>query len=310
VKPSVSVVMPVLDGARWLAEAIASILDQTHRALELIVVDDGSKDGSPEIPAAAAARDGRVTVLKLERDPASRTSGRAANAGIAAARGDFVARMDADDVALPQRLERQLAFLAERKLDACGGLAVTMGAAARELWFPESHDAVERELVFRVGMLHPTMLAKAELMRRLPYRETVAHEDYEWQVRAAAAGARLGNMQEVVLRHRSHPGQANRRHRAHFRRDLRRFRFAHAMRLFPGTSAEQFQSLAFLAERVGLRDNGELEAAAAWLVRLSSGGEPKLRGYMLKRWERACAGAVGTVDAGLRDRVAQAIEAG
>ena len=307
--PLVSVVMPVLDGARWLEEAIASILDQTHRALELIVVDDGSKDASPEIATAAAARDQRVTLLRLERDPASRTSGRAANAGIALARGDFVARMDADDAALPQRLEKQLAFLAERGLDACGGLAATMGAVEKELWFPESHDAVERELIFRVGILHPTMLAKAELMRRLPYSETVAHEDYEWQIRAATAGARLGNLQEVVLRHRVHPGQANRRHRPHFRRDLRRFRFGHAMRLFPGTSAERYQSLAFVAERVSLRNVEELEAAGEWLIRLSAGGEPKLRRYMLKRWERACATAEGAVDEDLRQRVAEAIEA-
>jgi glycosyltransferase involved in cell wall biosynthesis len=298
----ISVVVPVWNGAEWLDEAIGSILAQTHAELELIAVDDGSTDASRDI--AAAARDARVRTIALDRDPGAKGTGRPANIGIAAARGAYIARMDADDIALPDRLERQLAFLEERRLDACGGLAQAFGALTRDFWFPETHEGVERELVFRVAILHPTMLARTALMRRLLYREDVAHEDYEWQVRAAAAGARLGNLQETVLRHRVHPGQANRRLTAEFRRDLRRHRFSHVMRLFPGTPPAEYQHLAALAEEAPIRDEGELKAAAGWLLRLAEGGDAALRAYMARRWHKACDRAGEAADSGLRLDVA------
>src|ERR1700684_1100028 len=103
--------MPVLNAAQWLPEAIGSVLAQTHRELELIVVDDGSEDASRDVAAEVARRDARVRTLALARDPQSTTSGRAANAGIALAGGTLVARMDADDIALSGRLAAQIAFL-------------------------------------------------------------------------------------------------------------------------------------------------------------------------------------------------------
>jgi glycosyltransferase involved in cell wall biosynthesis len=308
--PLVSVVMPVLDAAEWMEGAIASILAQTHRELELIIVDDGSTDSSRDIAASAAGRDSRVRALALEPDSDSTTSGRAANAGIRHAQGELIARMDADDLALPERLERQLAFLERSGLDACGGLARTFGAVEKDLWFPQSHEGAERELIFRVAILHPTMLARAELMRRLNYREDVSHEDYEWQIRAVAQGARLGSLQEVVLLHRVHPGQANRRHRRQFRLDLRRHRFPHVMRLFPGTSAERYQVLASLAERAPIRGEAELRAAGEWLLRLSDGQDSALTAYMARRWHKACDRAEVPLDAAVRMETAERFAAG
>ncbi|MDB5691563.1 MAG: glycosly transferase [Alphaproteobacteria bacterium] len=284
----VSVVMPVLDGALHLAEAVDSILAQTHDELELVIVDDGSSDATPEIIASYAGADPRVRPLYLERNPALTSGARAANAGIAIARGEWIARMDHDDVAYPRRLAAQLALLREQELDACGGKAVAFGEdKERVFWFPERHDALERELVFRVGILHPTMVATAELMRRLPYDERASHDDYEWQTRAAACG-RLGNCAEIVLRHRVHPGQSNVVHRTLFGRDLRQYRFRHFYRLFPKTPAAEYQIVNALAERGRLVSRAELEVAGAWLARLADLPDPALRGQMAKRWENAC----------------------
>lgn len=306
----VSVVMPVLDAEAWLQEAVDSILAQSWRALELIIVDDGSTDRSRDIAERAGRLDHRVRTLFLERDPQSTTSGRAANAGIAIARGGYVARMDADDIALPDRLSRQIQFLAVRGLDACGGLAQAFGTDDRLYRYPQGGEAIARELIFRVGILHPTLLATAAFMRSNPYSETVSHEDYEWQTRVAAAGARLGNLQEVVLRHRTHEDQAHVRHGDRFFHDLRRYRFAHVMRLFPGTSPDEYQTLAAIAERRIPRDPDELVQAGRWLVRLAGPPEHESRYFMQRRWSQLCDGAGVAADDPLRSRFPELTETG
>jgi glycosyltransferase involved in cell wall biosynthesis len=105
--PRVSVLLPVRNGARWLNKAVESVLAQTLSDLELLAVDDGSTDATPEILAGFAARDSRVRLLR------QRGVGLVAalNAGLAMARAPITARLDADDIALPHRLERQLLHL-------------------------------------------------------------------------------------------------------------------------------------------------------------------------------------------------------
>lgn len=303
----ISVVMPVLDAGPWLGESIESILAQTHEALELIVVDDGSSDDSREVAAAAAGRDSRMRILFLDPLPGNTSSARAANAGIAVARGDYIARMDGDDIALPHRLERELAFIEERGLDGCGGQAQAFGSEDRLYWYPESHDGIERELLFRVGILHPTLLARAGLMRAHPYLERASHEDYEWQTRVCAAGARLGNLQELVLRHRTHLAQAHVRHVELFLRDLRQYRFRHAMRLFPGTRPAEFQALAAIAEKAPVAGPEELEAALAWLVRLADVEEEAVTDAMAYRWRQLCDRAGLADEDPIRGRYAEAV---
>ncbi len=302
----ISVVMPVLDAGPWLGESIESILAQTHEALELVVVDDGSSDDSREVAAAAAARDARVRTLFLDPLPGNTSSARAANAGIAVARGGYIARMDGDDVALPRRLELELAFIEARGLDGCGGQARAFGSEDRLYWYPESHAGIERELIFRVGILHPTLLARAELMRAHPYLERASHEDYEWQTRVCAAGARLGNVQELVLGHRVHSGQAHVRHVELFLRDLRQYRFRHLMRLFPATRPAEFQALAAIAEKVPIDGRDALEAALAWLIRLADVEEEAMTGAMAYRWSQTCDRAGLAGDDPLRRRYAEA----
>ncbi|MBU1001872.1 MAG: glycosyltransferase [Proteobacteria bacterium] len=105
--PEISVVMPAYNAAGGIGPALTSLLEQTHPSFEILVVDDGSTDATARIIAEYAARDARVCPLLLGH----RGVAEAFNAGIEAARGEFVARMDADDLCLPERLERQAAHL-------------------------------------------------------------------------------------------------------------------------------------------------------------------------------------------------------
>lgn len=119
-KPQVSVLMPVYNTASYLGDALASISTQTFADIELIAVDDGSKDGSTEILKAFAARESRMRLVIRENRGIIATR----NELLCAARADFVAWMDSDDVSLPYRIERQLETFRDDPTLVCVGAAV------------------------------------------------------------------------------------------------------------------------------------------------------------------------------------------
>ncbi|MBI5094602.1 MAG: glycosyltransferase family 2 protein [Candidatus Hydrogenedentes bacterium] len=107
--PAVSVVMSVYNGERYLAEAIESILGQTYRDFEFIIIDDGSTDESLKIVEGYASRDNRIRLVSRP----NRGLAAALNDGIEIARAPIIARMDADDVSLPKRFEKQMLYMAQ-----------------------------------------------------------------------------------------------------------------------------------------------------------------------------------------------------
>lgn len=130
-EPRVSVLIGAYDSAATLRRAIDSILDQTLAELELIAIDDGSRDATPALIADAAARDGRVRALAMGRNVGI---ARSLNAGLREARAPVVAVLDADDLAGPRRLERQLAVLeARRDVAVVGSRMREVDASGREL---------------------------------------------------------------------------------------------------------------------------------------------------------------------------------
>jgi glycosyltransferase involved in cell wall biosynthesis len=207
VKPSslVSVLVPVRDGEAYLDEALGSLAAQTHEHLEVIVVDDGSRDASGDIAREWACRDPRFRVVRQEPQGFVAASQRAC----AEARGGYVAAMGGDDVARPRRLELQLAALREEGLDACGGGVayfpdVTDGLRRYERWL-NSLTTVERarhDLFVECPIGHPTLFARAGA---ISYRQVGWPEDYDLVLRLWAAGGRFRNVAEVVLDWRDHP---------------------------------------------------------------------------------------------------------
>ena len=210
--PLVSMVMPVRDEAPYLTEALASLSAQTLEDFEVLVVDDGSRDGSAEIAETHARDDPRFRVLRQQR------------AGLVAAleharaeaRGRYVARMDGDDVALPRRLELQVAALeADNRLAACGGGAyfpdetVREGARRYERWINGlvTVEAAARDVFVECPIPHPTLMARREL---LEYRRCEWPEDYDLVLRLWKRGERFRNVEEVVLRWRDHPARLSR----------------------------------------------------------------------------------------------------
>jgi glycosyltransferase involved in cell wall biosynthesis len=286
-RPEVSVVMPVLNAAGFLDASVASILSQTFTDFELIIVDDGSDDASGGVARDFERRDGRVRFAGLARDPATQSGARASNVGLDLARGAFIARMDADDIAPPTRLADQLATLRAQGLDVCGGQVERFGDGEGVVWYPEGHEAIANELVFRSGFPNATMLARAEVLKAARFSETEAYEEYELQTRLVAQ-ARLGNAREVVLQVRVHPGQTTRVLRRRKSQSHWRSRFRYFFARFPDASLDDFRCVNAIPRQTPHASCAELERAGGWLVRLSRLPDERLRGRMAQRWREAC----------------------
>jgi glycosyltransferase involved in cell wall biosynthesis len=207
--PAVSVVMSAYNGERFLREAVESILRQTFSDFELIVVDDGSTDATPRMLAEYAAADSRVVVHRQSNQ------GHAAglNCGIGLARAPLIARIDADDAALPTRLERQSRFLIEHATVAVVGGAVTFidesGRSFADVPYPLT-DAEIRETLTKMSapFLHPAVMLRRDAFERVGgYRPVFqVAEDYDLWLRIAEC-YELANLPEIVLRYRIHAKQ-------------------------------------------------------------------------------------------------------
>lgn len=204
--PRVSVVLPVYNGARYLSQAIDSILAQSLTAFEFLIVDDGSTDDSAAIADRYAAADNRIRIIRM----AHAGNGHAAAAGLIAAAAPFVARMDHDDIAAPTRLEKQLDYMMAHPNVAVVGAAVriiTEGSQRTNLsFYPETPDEV-REWLARgyVPVANPTaMLRKAQIMTIGGVRtQFTCANDYDLWLRV---GERydIANLQEALLDYRVH----------------------------------------------------------------------------------------------------------
>jgi GT2 family glycosyltransferase len=205
--PLVSVILPVFNAKDYLHEAVDSILKQTFQDFELILMDDGSTDGSLQIAEEFARLDSRVRLFS----DIHKGLGYWLNFGLSAAKGELVARMDADDVSLPQRLERQVAFLEANpnvllvgvQVQAMVGKSLTDFRPA----FPTSPVSIRRALGTGTCFCHPAVLMRREpVLRCGGYRPwTIPAEDRELWLRLAEIGD-LANLGQVLLYYRYHPG--------------------------------------------------------------------------------------------------------
>lgn len=220
--PLVSVILPVHNCRRYLAAAVASIVRQTERDFELIIVDDGSTDGSAAVIDRAAAADARIRVVR--RPNTGIVS--ALNDGLALATGEFVARMDGDDLAEPSRFAVQTAFLRTHRDCVAVGSAVWFidpaGAVLDRYNPPGAHAAIEDELLRGNGgaIIHPAlMMRRSALMVIRGYRRKYDRaEDLDLFLRLAQHG-KLANLPAPLLRYRLHAASTNFVHRAQ-QRDL------------------------------------------------------------------------------------------
>ena len=207
--PAVSVVMSARDGERYLAAAIESVLAQTLADLELVLIDDGSTDSSPQILAAYASTDERVLVHRHEHAGLATSL----NRGIAYARSPLIARLDADDVAWPRRLELQVAHLAEHPDVGLVGGAVTFidehGHQFADARYPATDAEIRRAFSSTTPFVHSAVTMRREALDAAGgYRAAFPHaEDLDLWLRIGAV-AELANLAEIVVSYRIHSRQS------------------------------------------------------------------------------------------------------
>lgn len=209
--PRVSVVLPVYNAERFVAEAIESILGQSFSDFELILIDDGSTDSSLNIMQNYQSKDSRIQIISRENRGLIATL----NEGVTIAKGEFIARMDADDISMPERFENQVAFFDANPAVSCCGAAVETfhdkSKVVQVTYFPLCHDELYPELLFTVPVGHPVVMFRRSYVERfgLTYDPEYVHcEDYELWSRWAECG-KLANLPDVLLRYRMHDNQVS-----------------------------------------------------------------------------------------------------
>jgi len=210
-KPTVSILMPVYNGDRYLRAAVDSILAQTMTDFELIVIDDASSDGSQTILNSYA--DPRLRVIRHSRN---KGIVEALNNGLSQVRGRYIARMDADDISYPCRLEKQVAFLEKHpEIGVVGSWIQGFGDVRRQYIhrYPVSDKEIQASLLFESPFAHPSVMIRRAIMENLerPYSSEFPYvEDWELWSRLSKSGGGA-NIPTPLIQYRIHAKSSSQR---------------------------------------------------------------------------------------------------
>ncbi len=197
----ISVIMPVYNAGDFLVSAIESIRKQAYSNWELIAVDDGSTDSSFSILKKFAKKDKRIKIYKLEHKGLSS----ALNFALDKIKGQYVARMDADDISHPKRLEKQLDFLLKHKEVILVGTQVKMidekGKKIGEKKFPTNHEKIYQMMITMMSIQHATILARSHYFKKVGYQNHTTAEDVSLLFKLIQMG-KFANTKEILYQYR------------------------------------------------------------------------------------------------------------
>jgi glycosyltransferase involved in cell wall biosynthesis len=203
----ISVVMSVYNGEKYLSQAVESILNQTYQDFEFVIINDGSADGSFDILRNFETKDKRIRLISRENKGLIYSL----NEGVKIAQGEYIARMDADDISTPERLEKQLKYASENDLAVCGTWAEgvdSFGNKVKDLNYPPNMDEVKKYTLLHNPFIHPSVMFKKDPFEKVGgYKDFFKHvEDYELWTRIVFK-YKTGNLPERLLQYRLHEGQ-------------------------------------------------------------------------------------------------------
>ena len=202
--PGVSVIMPVYNCVAYIRESVESILQQTFADFEFIITDDHSTDGTYEY--LQTVTDKRI---QLTRKPKNSGYTNSLNMGLEMAKGIYIARMDGDDIALPERLEKQVSFMNNNPNVAVSGCFYKMLGTDTIVEMPVTNEEAKVVAIMHVPVAHPTVIMRREVLikHHFIYNEKYEPaEDYDLWTRILEV-ADIENLPEVLLQYRRHAQQ-------------------------------------------------------------------------------------------------------
>ena len=278
--PGISVIMPVYNGEKFLKEAVESILNQTFKDFEFLIVYDESTDETLSIIQGFQEQDERVVLINGDKEGISG----ALNKGIEKARGKYIARLDADDISLPTRFETQINHMESLGLDICGGHSLLIDSDGKVNGIgvvPRSHDLCGLSMMFMVPFAHSSVMILKGFLTNSSLKYQGNYEDLDLWTRMFSAGAKFGNVDDIVIRYRVLAVSLSTIHatgaRRYNRGVLKSFRVEH----------QRYLSDVIKHINIGLLSESEKSLVARYrinkaITRLELFGLYKLRGISLK----------------------------
>ncbi|KAA0446450.1 MAG: glycosyltransferase [Candidatus Thioglobus sp.] len=208
----ISVLMPAYNAEKYIGKAIKSILNQTITNFELIITDDGSTDKTGQIIQDFAQQDSRIVIISRENKGLVYSL----NESIKQANGEYIARMDADDISLANRFECQLAVFTDADVDVCGSWISEFDVDEEHLTayrkVPEAHNEIVKFAKRRNPLNHPSVMYKKSVVQKFgSYQNIMFFEDYDFWVRLIVAGAKFYNIQTPLVKMHAGKSQLTRR---------------------------------------------------------------------------------------------------
>lgn len=265
--------MSCFNSEATVGQAVESVLSQSYADFRFVIYDDASSDGTVGILKAYG--DPRIDLHLM---PQNRGLSINLHEGVAQATTPFIARIDADDIALPERLEEQLRFMqAHPEIDVLGSDVYFFGDDGREVLGrqPESHEDIAVALFFGFTMLHPTVMLRrsALLQGRWNYNRRFRYsQDFDLWTRMIG-GHRFANLPKPLMRLRNHPGRISRAKRVRQQRFSTLIRARQILGVLPDAECDEIKLLAKAARGDALQGAKEVEQLEKVLLRVIKGNE-------------------------------------
>lgn len=202
-KPKISVVMPAYNAEKYIAEAIESILNQTYKNFEFIIVDDCSSDRTPEIIKRYAKKDKRIRYFRNKKRLGCTCS---LNVGLRKSKGEYIARMDSDDISLPKRFIEQLKLIS-KGFDVVGSNIIFIDKDGNEERMGIYSKNIGKIIKIKSPLAHPSVMFKRSFLEKVGYynEKLKTAQDYDLWIRFYLSDAKLGVVNKILLKYRQHP---------------------------------------------------------------------------------------------------------
>lgn len=290
--PKVTVLMSVYNGEKYLLQAVDSILNQTFSDFEFIIINDGSTDNTAKI--LASYNDPRIIIVNNEANIGLTKS---LNKGLKLTKGKYIARMDADDISLPKRLERQVAFMdANPEIGVCGTWFEIIGDDKKSICsHPEQHDDIFVGMLFGNTIGHPTVIIRKDnilTLNEFYNEELTCAQDAEYWARLGVLGVKLANIGEVLVKYRIHERSVSKVNNQLQESVAAKVRLLQFKRLGLDPTEEELE---ILTQNMRSSDKEGIEKTAIWLDRIIEANrkteiysERSLSKVLAIRWFEIC----------------------